>query len=219
MGPSDVVEELFDIGQDSVARFLARWYGPPERPPTLLPGAQRLPRPLRDWYAATSCYLRPVTVYNTVLGPEKVEEVDGKLVFWLENQEVYEWGCDLDGDDPFVYERPSVEGAPWYPTSVPLSAFLVSVAVFEAVLNAEHRAHGSELSPTHSEQVLAPLRPLPMPGPTAHAQLYADGNLLGFAGRHCAGDELPEPSTPWWVYLAAREPSHLEYALDIPGVG
>ncbi len=198
-----MVDGRFDIGPDSVRRFFATWYGPPDRAGGIPAGAERLPRPLQAWYEAASHYSAPVTFHNTILDPDEIEEVDGKLVFWLENQEVYEWAADPNDDDPLVYERATVDGEPWYPTGVRLAAFLVSVAVFEAVLDAEQAQYAQELTETERDALLAPLRPLPMPGPTAGAQLYAGEGLLAFVGPHGDAEQAPTPLTRWWAYLAS----------------
>ena len=203
------MDELFDVGPHSVGLFFADWYGPPDRTGEIPGGAERLPGPLQAWYAAASSYSTPVTFHNTILEPDEVEEHDGKLVFWLENQEVYEWAADPDDDDPLVYERATVEGEPWHATGVRLSAFLVSVAVFEAVLGAEHLIHAADLTGAERDALLAPLRPLPMPGPTVGAQLYAGDGLLAFVGPHRDAEQTPTPSTTCWAYLAATDAHRL----------
>lgn len=186
-------------------RFLARWYGPPQRPGEVPIAAHRLPVPLQAWYEAVSGYSSPVPAHNTLLGPDQAYERDGKLVFWRENQEVYEWAVDLHDEDPFVYERATVEAEPWHPTGVRLSAFLVSVAVFEAVLGAQHSHHVADLTDAERDHLLAGLRPLPMPGPTHGAQLYAGPGVLAFVTPMAGGGS----STTWSVYLAARSAEHL----------
>jgi len=203
------VDELFDIGPDSVRRFFGNWYGPPDRTGEIPGEAERLPGPLQAWYEAASSYSSPVTFHNRILDPDEVDEHDGKLVFWLENQEVYEWAADPDDDDPLVYERATVDGEPWHPTGVRLSAFLVSVAVFEAVLSAEHSLHAADLTEAERGDLLAPLRPLPMPGPTVGAQLYAGEGLLAFVGPHGDGAQNRTSSTRWWAYLAATDAHRL----------
>ena len=203
------MDELFDIGPDSVRRFFADWYGPPDRS-GLIPGdAKRLPRPLQAWYAAASSYSTPVTFHNTVLAPDEIDEHDGKLVFWREHQDVYEWAADPDHDDPLVYERATVEGEPWHPTGIRLSAFLVSVAVFEAVLGAQHCLHTADLTEAERDALLAPLRRLPMPGPTVGAQLYAGHDILAFVGPHDDAEHVQTASTSYWVYLAAADANRL----------
>jgi hypothetical protein len=202
------VDEPFDGERDSLERFLVSWYGPPQRPVEVPAAAEHLPGPLQAWYWAVSGYSRPVTAYNIVLGPEQVHEVDGKLVFWEENQGVYEWAVDLDDDDPLVYERATVEGEPWHPTGVRLSAFLVSVAVFEAVLGARHSDSAEGLTEAERDRLLATLRPLPVPGPTHAAQLYAGAGVLAFATPTSNGT-AGGSATRWLVLLAARTADRL----------
>jgi hypothetical protein len=203
------MDELFDGDPDGVRRFLASWYGPPQHLGAVPIAAHRLPMPLQAWYEAVSGYSSPVTAYNRVLGPDQIHERDGKLVFWQENQEVYEWAVDLHDEDPFVYERTTVEAEPWHPTGVRLSAFLVSVAVLEAVLGAQHAYHVTDLSDAQRDVLLGALRPLPMPGPTYGAQLYAGPGVLAFVTPTAGGMGEGSSSTNWSVYLAARTADRL----------
>jgi hypothetical protein len=156
------VEELFGGGPGSVKRFLARWYGPPERTGEVPTVAHHLPLQLQAWYESVSGYSFPVTFHNTVLGPDQAYGRDGKLVFWKENQEVYEWAADLNDEDPLVDERATVEGEPWHPTGIRLSAFLASVAVIEAVMGAEHARYEVGRTEAERDSLLSELRPLPM---------------------------------------------------------
>jgi hypothetical protein len=111
--------DFADVDVSSPERFLASWYGPPDRPAAVLPdlaGALSLPGPLRAWCAVTSRYRRRLTFHNTVLPPDKVYQDAVKWAFWVENQEVVLWAFDPQGDDPMVHERANVEGEPWHPT-------------------------------------------------------------------------------------------------------
>jgi hypothetical protein len=211
------MEELFDIDGRSLERFLRSWYGPPDQAAAIAPAAGRLPAPLRAWYAAAGSYSAPITFHNKLLEPDGVEERDGKYVFWMENQSVYEWAYDPDGDDALVFERSTTEGEPWHPTGVQLLAFLVSVAAFEAVMGADLVIHGENLTGGQVDALLAPLRPLPMPGPTAGAQLYAGDGLLAFSGRFDHGEHGMTLAAPWWVYLAASGAQRLTYARVVLG--
>jgi hypothetical protein len=172
---------------------------------------------LRAWYAAAECYPVLNTFQNTVLDPGEIEEDGGKDVFWVENQAAYEWAFDAGEDDPLVYERSTGDGQPWHPTGVRLSAFLVSVAVFEAVMGADHGAYADGLTAAQFGVVLALLRPLPMPGPTADAQLYAGDGLLAFAGGGDGGTPETTPATTRWIFLAATAPDRLRYARETVG--
>jgi hypothetical protein len=192
--------DLVDVDVSTLERFLATWYGPPDRAAAGRPGAappRSLPTPLREWYIATSRYSRPLTFHNTVLEPEQVQEDGGKLVFWVENQEVVLWAADRDGDDPMVYERVNVDDEPWHPTGVPLSAFLLNIAILEACMGgASCTAYAEGLNEAQTADCLAPLRPMPYPGPTYRGQLYAGPQVLGFA--------TGSPGDQWYLYLAAR---------------
>jgi hypothetical protein len=198
--------DLVDVDVRTLERFLATWYGPPDRPAAGRPGAaapRSLPRPLREWYIATSRYSRPLTFHNTVLEPDQVQEDGGKLVFWVENQEVVLWAADRDGDDPMVYERVNVDGAPWHPTGVPLSGFLLNVAILEACMGgASCTAHAAGLNEAQTTDCLAPLRPMPYLGPTYRGQLYVGRQMLAFA--------TWSPGDLWELYLAARTSTAIE---------
>jgi hypothetical protein len=80
------------------------------------------------------------------------------------------------------------------------------VAVFEAVLDAEQAQYAEELTETERDALLAPLRLLPMPGPTVGAQLYAGEGLLAFVGPHGDAEQARTPSTRWWAHLASAPP-------------
>lgn len=198
--------DLVDVDVSTLERFLATWYGPPNRAAAGRPGAaapRPLPRPLREWYIATSRYSRPLTFHNTVLEPEQVQEDGGKLVFWVENQEVVLWAADRDGDDPMVYERANVDGEPWHPTGVPLSGFLLNIAILEACMGgASCIATAEGLNEAQAADCLAPLRPMPYPGPTYQGHLAVGHQTLAFA--------TPSSDDLWSVTLAARTSTAIE---------
>jgi hypothetical protein len=202
------VNELFDLNRDSVARFLARWYGPPDQPDRVSATAECLPGPLRAWHTIAGRYSTPITFQNHMLPPEQIHEADRKLVFWRESQGVYEWGVDPTGDDPPVYERATAPGEPWHLSGVRLAAFLVSVAVFEAIMGAEHSVHFAVLTGVERDAELSGMRPLPMPGPTANSQLYAGDGTLAFATPDSVHD-APTTATTWWLWLATSDPTRL----------
>jgi hypothetical protein len=219
------VEELFTVGPDSLARFLTRWYGPADRPHGTLPaGADTVPGPLRTWYDVTSRWSLP-TRQNQLLTPDQTWSERDTVVFWVENQGVWLWGTRQAGDDPPVYDRENVPGAPWQSTGQPLSAFLLHVAVFEAIMTARHSAMASWLTPAQRDLVLAPLRPLPMPAwrwPAAGHRLHAGAGLLALAGPNGVGDTMGETTGDTTdlheAWLAAQDPTALAYLAQIDGV-
>lgn len=212
------MEELFEIDLSSVPRFLARWHGPPDRARASATRAAAssadLPPALSAWYDATSAYSRPVTCQNHVLGPGELVRDGDRLVFWAENQGVYEWAAGTAEDDPQVFERSTSGGEPWHATGVRLTEFLLTVAVFEAVMTQELSVSREELTPVQLAATVAPLRPLPVPGPMWGSRLYAaaDGqHVLAFAT-----PDAPDRST-WSVWVAAQDPAGLAYLETVAG--
>lgn len=215
------MHELFDVGPDSLHRFLVRWHGPPDRE-AVLPGGtgHGVPRPLREWIGRTSAWSKPLTTQNHLLDQPTTE--DDKLVFWVENQGVWLWAADRVGDDPPVHDRENLAGEPWRPTGVSLSTFLLHVAVFEAIMGSPYGAAACWVTPAELDSILAPLRPLPMPAwrwPTAGHRLHAGEGLLAFAGPNFGPDETAETATARNVWVTATEPRSLEYLVGIEGVG
>ncbi len=212
------MRELFHVDGNSLERFLTRWYGPPDRQRVTVE-VDGVPGPLRDWFELTSCWSTPVTAQSRVLSQPRQE--NGKLVFWVENQGVWLWATTADGDDPPVYDRENVDGAVWQPTGEPLSTFLLHVAVFEAVMGASHCAYAGWVSPAQFEEILAPLRPLPMPDwhwPTGGHRLYAADGLLALGGPNPGPGETAGAATMREVWVAADKPERLAYLTRIESV-
>ncbi|WP_199439045.1 hypothetical protein [Umezawaea beigongshangensis] len=188
------------IGAWTVPGFLRWWYGEPDlagaRPAAALPGA------LLDLHEALS---RHSVAHDGLLAPRDVRADDGVLVFWVERRGLYEWGAGPDG---LVRRRTALRGEPWHRTGAPLAEFLVSLLVHEAVVGARYRAYADDLSPGRRDLLLDPLRPLPLPGPTAGSRLYAGEHLLALAG---------ERGGTSWVHLAARRPGDLQYLEAVLG--
>ncbi|PPK65025.1 hypothetical protein V5P93_004230 [Actinokineospora auranticolor] len=208
------MRELFPVDGDSLARFLTRWYGPPDRQSVL--DGSRAPGPLRDWFEVTSRWSTPVATQNRVLSEPWLE--DGKLVFWEENQGAWSWAIDADGDDPPVYDRENVDGAVWQPTGEPLSTFLLHVAVFEAVMGSAFGACACVVSQAQWEGIVAPVHPLPMPDwrwPARGHRLYAADGLLAFGGPNPGPGETAETATAREVWVAADKPARLAYLTKI----
>ncbi|MGH3763053.1 hypothetical protein [Actinophytocola sp.] len=208
------MRELFHVGRDSLERFLSRWYGPADRQPAAT-AVDGTPRPLRDWFELTARWSAPVVTQNHVLSQPWID--DGKLVFWEENQGVWLWATAPDGDDPPVYDRENVDGDSWQPTGESLSTFLLHVAVFEAIMGASHGACASWVSAAALAEILAPLRPLPMPEwrwPAPGHRLHAADGLLAFSGPNPGPGEVAETAATHEVWLAADEPGRLAYLTE-----
>jgi hypothetical protein len=211
------MRELFELGADSLPRFLTRWYGPPDRDSA--PSDGDAPPPLRAWFDLTSRWSKPITTQNQVLREPRM--TDGKLVFWVENQSAWVWATDPTGADPPVYDRDNVEGGLWQPTGARLSTFLVHVAVFEAVMGAAYGASACWVSPATLAKILAPLRRLPMPEwywPAGGHWLYAADGLLAFAGPNPEPGETAKTAGMREVWVAGHEPECLAYLKEVEEV-
>ena len=57
----------------------------------------------------------------------------GRLLFYVENQGVYQWSTLLEGDDPPVFGRYEGRGR-WAKEGVTLSEHLILMCLFEAVM-------------------------------------------------------------------------------------
>jgi hypothetical protein len=215
------VRELFLVEDDSVERFLTRWYGPPDRPSSSSAAEPGLPGPLRRWFETTSRWSRPVATQNHVLA--RPTPADGMRVFWLENQAAWQWAIDSHDpdDDPAVHDRENAAGAAWQATGATLSTFLVHIAVYEAVMGAGCSASACWVTPGQLDEILRPLQPLPMPSwrwPVAGHRLYAGDGLLAFAGPNPEPGETPETAAMHEVWIAADRPGRLAHVAAMADV-
>jgi hypothetical protein len=204
------VRELFNVTEDSLERFLTRWYGPADREAfEAVPCSG--PTPLVRWFSTVPRWSAFHPTQNHVQAKPGTDR--GKLLVWVENQRVWLWAVDPDEDDPPVYDRLADPFTEWRPTGVRLSVFLLHVAVFETITDFHHGACAFAVTKAQLERVLAPLRPLPMADwhwPTEGHRLYAGEGLLAFAG--------PNDGGFWEVWVAATGPEPLAYLADVGGV-
>jgi hypothetical protein len=117
-------------------QFVQYWHGPIGREDGLAEEETRqlsIPRVLRWWYQWAGRRSEITTGQNMLLRPKDLISKDGKLVFYGENQWVYEWATLCNGDDPPVFGRYD-EADPWEPENITLSEHLILAAIFEAVM-------------------------------------------------------------------------------------
>lgn len=216
------MRDVLDCACPRLDDFLTRWYGKPDREARPVREAdQRLPRPLQECFEVMTRWSRPLTVQNRLLDADQMWVDDGKQVFWVENQGVWLWGIDPVGADPAVYDRENEPGQPWEPTGVPLSVFLVQIAVFEAIAVAEYGAGAAWIKPEDLEKVLAPLTPIPGAKwrfPETMHQLYGGDDLLAQAGPNVGAGETPETAEYREVFVAGRIPSAVAYLQTVKNV-
>lgn len=199
---------LFDDSSD-IPGFLAAWYGPPDRPAAAQPpGADHLPPALREWYATTARYTRPVLFNHKVSPVAGLYETEGLLAFCMDDFEWQEFGVAPGDGDNVVHRRLIGDDGGWEPhDGLRLSQFLPTLLLHETVQGAQYGAAGDGLTADERERLLAPLRRLP--GPELFTAQYAGEGLLAIA--------WPQGDT-WEVRLAARDRGLLRYAEAVPGV-
>jgi hypothetical protein len=204
------VRELIRTGAPPLEAFLTWWYGPPDRPAGPVARSE-VPPPLSEWSAVTAAWSRPTRRQNQLLADGSDGLEDGRLVFWVENQGVWLWACDPDGDDPPVYDRENEPGRAWGSTGVRLRQFLVHVEVFEAVWSGAYGGSATWVPPADVAAILAPLSPVPgaeWRWPRPWTRLYAGDGCLALVG---PADLDGEPATAYDVFVSGRTAGDLRY--------
>jgi hypothetical protein len=177
------VDELDIVTAASLAPFVDRWYGLPDRPPADLALPADLPPPLGNWYLVAARRSVPLSRDHVLYPPDGLTESDGVTVFWEDRQRTEAWGYLAGKPDPEVYERTG--GEPWLRTGISLSRFLVYVAVYEAVYAPVHGLVRLDATPEELDAVLARLMPFEDPlweWPDPGVRYYGDDDLLAHGG-------------------------------------
>lgn len=140
---------------------------------------------------------------DLLLSFERLSIRDGKLVFVVENQGVWEVGTEQEGEDPPVWV--SVERGPWLKLDESLTSFLVTFTLHETVYGCRHYGFGKDILNTLDDAGLhiAPLwLDKPYPHPSHSAPIWslsfyvANGTFLVMDDCWC-GTNKPDP----WQYL------------------
>jgi hypothetical protein len=155
--PSDRLDLL-----DCVIRYWHARVPAEDLPPQGTFSHIRMPAILREWYRRVGC-ATSVFRQNSILEPAEVQESDGLLVFYSENQAVWEVATELEGDDPPVWMRENDAGASWEPLGPRLSEFLLQAVLLEAVFCAPYGASVAWLAPAKMEMLRGEAVPLPCP--------------------------------------------------------
>ena len=157
-----------DLTADAdLEEFLTHWYGLPKSEPLVPEGTE--PLPLRCWYGYTEAWQQELAKQNRALRADELTALEGKTVFYVENQRAWLWGYG-DGPNPEVFDRASDTGAHWAQTGERLDMFLWHMAVFEAALSGPYNLAANDLSLEEIELCtglldLCPFEPWRFPGP------------------------------------------------------
>ena len=215
------MEELVRPGPGTLNAFIEAWHGVrrPEYgiPPEQLAG-RSLPGPLRAFYELAGRWPGLIG-QNRLLQPAELEVVDGRVLFYVENQGVWLWAAAREGDDPAVWSRENSPGAPWEPEGEPLSRFLLQLVLFEAMWAATEGASAACLTAEELRLAVRPLRPLslaPWRWPSYPSRFYAGEGVIALAGPNPSvwGTQPPDRYS---LFLSARRTEALAYLAPLVG--
>lgn len=158
-----------------------------------------------------------LVVQNTVLPEEERTPVDGRVIFYVENQGVCEWATEPAGDDPPVWYRECEPGAPWQREAEPLSGFLLQLVLFEAMMGAPYGASAACVEAEVGLALEARTTPLPLgpwrwPWPYPSRFYVRSGAILHMA-------PLDEDRLQFAFWIGARHPRALDFAEDLARPG
>jgi hypothetical protein len=125
----------------SVLQHVVNYWHGPIRPEDGLSDAELagscLPAALRWWYRWAGGRPEIMTGQNILLAPRSEHAQpfmrDDRLLFYVENQYVYQWSTLPDGDDPPVFGRYEND-EPWEREGMTVSEHLILACLFEAVM-------------------------------------------------------------------------------------
>lgn len=179
---NDGVEELLSISDDSLEKFLFRWYGEPDlpsRPMSEVVTGVRVPTRLRTWFNLTSQWSGDIVTSSGPPDPLDLDVDNGKLIFWVDGQGSWEWSVAISGEDPPVFEREV--GSDWVPTRESLSEFLLHVTVLESALGAQNQCYAHGVPGERLVGIISSHSALPLPAltcPSMDAQIYVGSETL-----------------------------------------
>jgi hypothetical protein len=203
-----LLDILTRVGLETVERFAYAWHGPPQGEASADGVPLDVPEPL-GWFHDVAMRWPNLIVQNSLVRPP--ERVGDRVVFYVENQGLCSWTTSGSRvDDAPVYAE-ATEGEVVIEDE-PLSRFLVTVAILEAVLGSTEGASAAWLHRDRLGTGLGPLRRLPFApwrGFPEGATFYASDNLLAVS---CV-NATPESHGYRSVWVGARDRSVLA-ALD-----
>jgi hypothetical protein len=203
-----LLDILTRVGPDTVERFAYAWHGPPRAPASAADEPADVPGSLRRFYDAADRWPNLI-VQNSLVRPPKRE--GDRVIFYVENQGACSW----------MTSRAHQEDAPvWADVAKgeaviedePLSRFVVTVAILEAVFGSPEGASAAWLHSDRLSVGLGSLERLPFApwrGFPEGATFYASDDLLAVS---CI-NATPDSDDYLSVWVGARDPAALS-ALD-----
>jgi hypothetical protein len=203
-----LLDILTRVGPETVERFAYEWHGPPRAQASPADEPADVPGPLRRFYDVANRWPGFI-VQNSLVRPPSRE--GDRLVFYVENQGLCSWMSSRSGgDDAPVWAEAT--GGEAVIEDEPLSRFLITVAILEAVFGSSEGASAAWLHRDRVDSGFGPLRQLPFApwrGFPEGATFYASDDLLAVSSVNAT----PESNEYLSVWVGARDPAALS-ALD-----
>jgi hypothetical protein len=202
-----LLDVLTRVGPDTVERFAYAWRGPPQAPGSAAGEPADAPEPLRRFYDLANRWPNLI-VQNALVRPPK--RAGDRIVFYVENQGACSWLTSRSHRDDAPVWAEDDEGN--VVVEEPLSRFLVTVAILEAVFGSPEGASVAWLHRNRLSADLGLVRRLPFVpwhGFPEGATFYASDELLAVS---CL-NPTPESDEYLSVWVGARDRAALS-ALD-----
>src|SRR5262249_32455136 len=177
--------------------------------------SQPLPLPLRWWYRFAGKRTEIMSGQNILFVPRDFQNrhrmlqiVNDRLLFYVENQGVYQWSTLTEGDDPPVFGRFEGRGR-WAKERVTLSEHLILMCLFEAVMcQANYGASAAWLDEDQLAAVVAEVPPIAI-------RPWRWGGTRFFAGQGafvCVADNPADDEKRWYsVSVGAKTEQPLQF--------
>jgi hypothetical protein len=203
-----LLDILTRVGPETVERLAYAWHGPPRARASAADEPPDVPEPLRRFYDVANRW-PDLIVQNSLVRPPRRE--GERVVFYVENQGACSWMTSRSHRADAAVWAEATEGEAVIEDE-PLSRFLVTVAIFEAVFASPEGASAAWLHRDRLSPDLGPLRRLlfaPWRGFPEGATFYASDDLLAVS---CV-NATPESDESLSVWVGARDKAALS-ALD-----
>ena len=203
-----LLDILTRVAPETVERFAYAWHGPPKGAALADDVRPDVPEPLSRFYDVAIRWPNLV-VQNSLVRPPEGE--GDRVVFYVENQGLCSWTTSRSGEDDAPVWAEVTEGDAVI-EGEPLSRFLITVAILEAVFGSPEGASAAWLQRDRLGSGFGPLRRLPFApwrGFPDDATFYASHDLLAVS---CV-NATPESDEYVSVWVGARDRAALS-ALD-----
>ncbi|MEV6242634.1 hypothetical protein [Lentzea sp. NPDC051838] len=135
------------------------------------------PAALKAWSELVSRWSADLFGVSGPLDPPELEA--GKLIFWADGSDSWEFGVSVSEDDPPVFAR-EVD-SDWVPVQESLSEFLLHVTVLESAIGAADQCSARAVPVERLSGIVSGYRALPLPAlpcPSMDVRIYVGPDSL-----------------------------------------